>query len=204
MSLESSAVAPVSSASSPVPPASSRLQDSLLAKLVEGDLECAEKLFHEYEPYLRFIIRKQLSPRLRAKFDSTDVLQSVWECVVRDLQVHGLSFDNSDHLRTFLVKITHHRFFDQIRQHRGALDNEIHQSEDRSAFRSNQPRPSEEVQADDAWHQLLAMCPPAHHDVLRLKRSGLSLTEIAEETGLHLDSIRRILRNLARRYSKMP
>ena len=182
--------------------ATSRLLENLLSKLREGDLACAEQLFHDYEPYLRVIVRKQFSQRLRAKFDSTDVLQAVWECVVRDLkETHGLAFDNSEHLKAFLVKIAHHRFFDQIRQHQGALRNEIPQSTNRLSYASPQPRPSEEAQAEDAWSQLLALCPPAHHEILRLKRNGLSLTEIAERTGLHPDSIRRVLRNLARRYS---
>lgn len=182
-------------------PMASQLSDSIFARLLEGDLNCAERLFHEFEPYLRFIIRKQLSSRLRAKFDSTDVLQSVWECVVRDLKTRGLAFESSEHLRTYLVKIAHHRFFDQVRRNRGALSNEFPRSTSRLAYPSNQPRPSEEAQADDAWGQLLALCPPAHQEVLRLKRSGLSLSEIADATGLHLDSIRRILRNLASRYS---
>jgi RNA polymerase sigma-70 factor (ECF subfamily) len=45
---------------------------------------------------------------------------------------------------------------------------------------------------------MLALCPPAHHDVLRLKRQGLPLVVIAARTGLHEGSIRRILRQLAR------
>jgi RNA polymerase sigma-70 factor (ECF subfamily) len=45
---------------------------------------------------------------------------------------------------------------------------------------------------------MLALCPPAHHDVLRLRREGLRLEEIAARTGLHEGSVRRILRKLAR------
>ncbi len=179
------------------------LADSLLARLREGDLTCAERLFREYEPYLRFIVRKEFSSRLRGKFDSTDVLQSVWECVLRDLQARGLEFASSGHLKTYLVQIARHRFFDQIRRNRGPLKHETAGPADQLSLASSAPRPSEEAQAHDVWGQLLNLCPPVHRQVLQLKRQGLSLAEISEQTGIHADSIRRILRNLARRYSNL-
>jgi RNA polymerase sigma-70 factor (ECF subfamily) len=49
---------------------------------------------------------------------------------------------------------------------------------------------------------MLALCPPAHHELLRLKRQGLGLAEIAARTGLHESSVRRILYNLASRYAE--
>jgi RNA polymerase sigma-70 factor (ECF subfamily) len=45
------------------------------------------------------------------------------------------------------------------------------------------------------WKQ----CPPAHREILVLKRQGFLLAEIAARTGLHEGSIRRILYDLARR-----
>ena len=55
----------------------------------------------------------------------------------------------------------------------------------------------ETVQADDLWIRLLASCPPEHRPLLYLRREGHSLAEIAARTGLHRDSVRRILRTLA-------
>jgi DNA-directed RNA polymerase specialized sigma24 family protein len=46
---------------------------------------------------------------------------------------------------------------------------------------------------------MLEECPPAHREILILKRQGLLLSEIAARTGLHEGSIRRILYDLARR-----
>ena len=54
------------------------------------------------------------------------------------------------------------------------------------------------VQREELWQRLLALCPPEHQELMRLKRDGLSLDEIAVQTGLHRDSVRRILRTLAR------
>ena len=43
------------------------------------------------------------------------------------------------------------------------------------------------------------LCPPAHREMLELKRQGIPLAEIAERTGLHESSVRRILYELAKR-----
>jgi RNA polymerase sigma-70 factor (ECF subfamily) len=48
----------------------------------------------------------------------------------------------------------------------------------------------------------LTLCPPAHRELLQLKRQGLSLAELAARTGLHASSIRRILYTLARRFAE--
>ena len=57
---------------------------------------------------------------------------------------------------------------------------------------------SENFYADELWHQMLDVCPPAHYQVLHLKRQGASLDEIAVQTGLHKGSVRRILYQIGR------
>jgi RNA polymerase sigma-70 factor (ECF subfamily) len=54
------------------------------------------------------------------------------------------------------------------------------------------------VAADELWQRMLALCPPGHHQLLHLRKQGLTLDEIARRTGLHEGSVRRILRRLSR------
>ena len=169
----------------------------LLDKLCQGDSEAAEQVFKVYEPYLRKIVRRQLPDRLRAKFDSLDIVQSVWLDVLEGFRDAGWRFRDADQLRAFLVKATRNRFIDRYRQHRRALEREIPLSGVQRP--STQPRPSEIVRANDLWERLLALCPPEHHDLLRLKRDGLSAVDIAARVGLHEDSVRCILRELAQK-----
>jgi RNA polymerase sigma factor (sigma-70 family) len=174
--------------------------DALLEKLCSGDTGAAQEAFLAYEPFLRKVVRRLLPQRVRCKFDSVDIVQSVWADVLRGFREGGMKFADAAHLRSFLVQVTRHRFIDQVRHHRTALlrEQSLGGTDPEDIPPSPQPRPSEIVQADDLWRKMLSLCPPAHHEVLRLKRQGLTLEEISALTGLHEGSVRRILRQLAR------
>jgi RNA polymerase sigma factor (sigma-70 family) len=180
--------------------------DSLLVQLCQGDAAAAEQVFLAYEPYLRKVVRRQLPAKLRSKFDSVDVVQSVWADLLDGFRTSGWRFADKEHLLAFLVKITRNRFIDHIRHHRRALELEqaLPADESTGQLTSAEPRPSQLVQADELWQKMLALCPPTHRDVLQFKREGLSLAEIAQRTGLHMDSIRRIMRRVALRLSFDP
>jgi RNA polymerase sigma factor (sigma-70 family) len=169
--------------------------DDLLDKLSRGEVEAAGDLFATYAPYLRALVRRQISDRLRTKFDSADVVQSVWVQVVRQLGQDGWTVEDETRLRALLAIIARRRLLTRVRRFtndptaEGAVEAEAP---------DHSPRPSEVVQADDLWDRMLALCPPDHHAILHLRREGLQLTEIAARTGLHEGSVRRILRRLAR------
>ena len=175
--------------------------DALLEKLCGGDPAAAEQIFLAYEPYLRTVVRRRLTPRLRAKFDSPDVVHSVWADVLEGFREARWQFKDAAHLQAFLIASTRNRLIDGYRKHRRAMKREqpLAAVDSDEVPASRQPRPSELAQADDLWSQMLQICPPEHHELLRLKRDGRSLQEIVSRTGLHEGSIRRILRNLARR-----
>ena len=173
--------------------------DAVLEKLTSGDADAAERVFRAYEPYLRMVVRRQLSPPLRAKFDSLDVVQSVWVHMLRGFREAGWRFADATHLRAFLVQLTRHRFIDRLRHHRLALEREQPLSEGENELLADDSRPDEFLQADELWEQLLELCPPAHREVLRLKRDGALTAEVAARTGLHEGSVRRILNALSQR-----
>ena len=174
--------------------------DTLLQKLNSGDPAAAEQIFVAYEPFLRMVVRRRLSAALRAKFDSVDIVQSVWADLLDGFRKTKWSFQNADQLRAFLVKVTRNRFIDRLRQHREALDRELPMHDGGiEALAASSSRVSEIVRADELWHQMLEVCPPAHYELLKLKRQGASLAEIATRTRLHQSSVRRILYDIARR-----
>jgi len=173
--------------------------DDLLDQLARGDTEAAGVLFAAYAPYLRALVRRQISDQLRAKFDSADVVQSVWVQVVRQLGRDGWSVEDEARLRALLATIARRRLLTRVRKHAGDLaPDQPSEANVETLPEHRQPRPSELAQAGDMWSRMLELCPPEHHAVLVLRREGLPLTEIANRTGLHEGSVRRILRRLAR------
>jgi RNA polymerase sigma-70 factor (ECF subfamily) len=185
------------------PPTAPPLRD-LLDKLCAGDAAAAEQVFRAYEPYLRLVVRRQLSARLRSKFDSIDVVQSIWADVLRGFREADWRFTDEAQLKAFLIKATRNRFLDRLRQHQTALRREhpLVEGDSDGMPAARQPQPSEEAQAAELWQQMLTLCPPAHREILRLKRQGVALAEIATRTGLHESSVRRIIYDLARRLRK--
>jgi RNA polymerase sigma factor (sigma-70 family) len=174
--------------------------DTLLQKLTSGDADAAEQVFRKYEPYLRIIVRRRLSPQMRAKFDSIDIVQSVWLHLLTSFQKAGFCFADVDHLRAFLVQLTRHRLIDRLRRHRLAIERErpLEGPVEDTALGTS-PQPIDIVQTDELWEQLLELCPPAHVEILHMKRDGNLTGEVAARTGLNEGSIRRILSTLAKR-----
>src|SRR5262245_22966393 len=186
----------------PLAPGTSMKQDpldSLVEQLSDGDMEAAERVFVAFEPYLRMAVRRKLPARYRAKFDSVDVIQSVWAHVLRGFRDAGWRFSDAAHLRAFLVRVTNNRFIDRWRSCRTSVSRErpLSELDLHSASDSRQPSPSEVAQAEELWERMLAHCPPAHVEVLRLRSTGVAVSEIAARSGMHEGSVHRILHKLA-------
>src|SRR5580658_5296843 len=127
--------------------------DHLLARLCTGDKAAAEQVFLAFEPYLRKAVRRQLPAPFRAKFDSTDILQSVFADALRGFREAGWRFVDADHLRVFFFVATRNRLIDRVRQHRKAVEREesLSRGDCQHTLLASQPRPSEIAQAHELW-----------------------------------------------------
>jgi RNA polymerase sigma-70 factor (ECF subfamily) len=179
--------------------------ESILLQLSSGDAEAARSVFLAYEPYLRMVVRRQLTPALRVKFDSLDIVQSVWADLITGFQAGRWQFAGPEQLRAFLVRVTRNRLIDRVRQQRQALrvEQRLDVNDLRELPQLGTPRVGERLEAEEMWQRLLRLCPAAHRPLLELKQQGLSLAEIAARTGLHEGSVRRILYNLASRLAEI-
>lgn len=177
--------------------------DHWIGRLNDGEVEAVEPVFRAYEPYLRIAVRRRLSPRLRSKVDSGDIVQSVFADMLRGVRDGGWHFAGRPQLLAFLHKVARRRLADRYRKHGPALEREhpLDEAPSRSLADAAQPRPSQEAQGREFWEGVLRACPPAHHEVVRLRMKGFRMGEIASRTGLHEGSVRRILYDLARRLS---
>ncbi len=175
--------------------------DSVLARLNSGSSEAAAQAFARFEPLLRMVVRRKLTEPLQAKFDSTDIVQSVWADALSGFRAARWRFQNAEHLRAFLITLTRNRLTDRFRRHRNEISRvePLTQHADETLVVSPAERASEVAQADELWQQMLAVCPPRHIELMRLKRQGLTTAEVAARTGLNEGSVRRILCEVAHR-----
>lgn len=177
--------------------------DHWIGRLNEGDVSAVEPVFRAYEPYLRIAVRRRLGQRLRSKVDSGDIVQSVFADVLRGVRDGGWHFAGRPQLLAFLHTIARRRLADRYQKDRQALERErpLDATPPGNLREATQPRPSQEAQGREFLEGVLRACPPAHHEVIRLRMNGFRMAEIASRTGLHEGSVRRILYDLARRLS---
>src|SRR5262245_47089509 len=172
--------------------------DDILEQIGRGEVEALGELFEAYAPYLRAVVRTQLADRLRAKFDSVDVVQSVWVQVIRRLRRDGWRVNDADHLRALLVTIARRRLATRARECARKSEEMPAEGDWAAVSDTRLAAPDVAAEANDLWARMLDLTPPAYHPILVLRREGLPLAEIAARTGLHEGSVRRILRRLAR------
>lgn len=170
----------------------------LLEQLKAGDESAAARLFKDYEPFLRGVVRRRLPDSMRKQFDSADIVQSAWASLIDGFQQSRWHFPDATHFRAFLTRVTLCRLYDRVRQSGKQSARERSLQEMEFDLPVREPRPSENAQAESVWQNLLDSCPVEHRPVLTLRRQGFTCEEIAERMGLHPGSVRRILRHLAR------
>ena len=173
--------------------------EELLHRLSSGDEAAAAEVFRAYEPYLRRVVRRRLPTQVQGRFDSADVLQSVWADLLPGFREARWQFADAAQLRAFLIRVVQCRLYDRSRRALRQTTQEQPLETLPAEPLAPQPRPSEHAQAGATWERLLASCPPEHQDVLRLRRAGLTFQEIATAVGMHEGSVRRVVREVARR-----
>jgi len=175
-----------------------RETEGLLDRLNRGDEQAAEQVFRAYEPFLRRVVRRRLPAEAQARFESWDIVQSIWADLWTGFRGGSWYFADEAHLRAFLVRVAQCRLYDRARKALTQAKREQPLALLPAEPPTADPRPSECAQADAVWQRLLELCPQEHHPILHLRRAGLTLVEIASRTGLHEGSVRRVLRRLAR------
>lgn len=172
--------------------------DDLLELLASGDEDAIEQVYERCKPLLQMIVRRQLSADFRARFDSEDICQSVWADLLQGFRARQWEFTTSAQLRAFLVRAAKNRLVDRIRKATpgGMGQRNLDWAQE---LANPSPSPIQEAEANERWMGMIDACPPQHRAVVELKRKGYKLAEIAEQTGLHPSSVRRILYELAYR-----
>jgi RNA polymerase sigma-70 factor (ECF subfamily) len=160
----------------------------LLRRAQGGDSAAFAEIHARYERLVHGVVRRRLGPALRRKFDSVDVVQSVFEDVLRDLP--RFEDRGEEKFRHWLFMKAENKVRDA---HRRALDADGAPRETRLA--TNDDLAPEGVagpatqagQADDEARlaAILSTMSAEQREVLNLHdREGLRFAEIAERLSL--------------------
>jgi DNA-directed RNA polymerase specialized sigma24 family protein len=171
----------------------------VLERLARGDTAAVADVHRVYGVALRRWIQFRFAHQLQPAAVAEVLLQTLCFDLVRRSKTSRWQFENSAQLWAYLVKVANSRFIDMLRRERRGAPR---RRSGPTAIRPRAPAtsvalPAQDAEAAETWAWLLARCFTAHRDILRLKRTGYALEEIARRTSLHPGSVRRILYYLA-------
>lgn len=154
---------------------------ALLTRLRAGDLEAWDEFYRRYEPLLRRVARRWLTPSLRRQADSTDVVQSVFRIALAG--VPGTFFEHEGRLLGWLSTVTRHRVSHLSRREKGPGGAPISALESGVSPACGDVPPEEAAARAEELHRLktaLDRLPPDEREAVLLRDfEGLGFQEVA-------------------------
>jgi RNA polymerase sigma factor (sigma-70 family) len=167
-----------------------------------GDEVAARELLDRFGPEIRQVARGKLPRSLRARFDSIDIVQSIWKSLfAKDGQILE-KFETSRHFVGYLAGMARNKVNQEHRKTRtrkydmGREEPLIVRRGDQEfvrEVRATDPSPSQNAQANDRLAQILQGRSELERRVVELRRDGLTYDEIAVELSVHEATVRRII-----------
>jgi RNA polymerase sigma factor (sigma-70 family) len=176
--------------------------ERLMERVRTGDPEVGKELFERYGKAIQMVVRYRLDHRLRSQFDSLDFAQDAWASFFR-IPTDNYTFRTPEELMAFLSQVVRHKMIDAYRKRcRRSKEGERtfvrSESYDEEAP-ARQPTPSQVAIVEEEWRRLLKDEPPEMQCALEMLREGYSRREIAEQLGLTVKSIQRLIKRLNER-----
>lgn len=186
------------------------MDEQMLRRCIErinaGDVEAAGAAFEALEGYVRIAVRRRLDRRIRARLDSRDVVQSAFADALLGILRGGWRFAGPAQLLGLLKRIATRKVVDRYRKHETSMRAEqpLGKTSPGELPATDQPGPIQEAEGREFRDRILRACPAPHREIIRLRMEGFRIGEIAERTGLHEGSVRRIIHGVARELSLAP
>jgi len=180
----------------------------LVARWRQGDQQAATVLWRRYANRLIALVRSRLSGRLAFSLDAEDVVQSAYTNFFAGARNGRYVVQRSGDLWRLLVAISLHKLRNQIRRHlagKRSLARERHFGQESDLFRlririlARGPSPADAAALNDELEQEMRRLTPLRRQMLELRMQGHSHKEIAEHTGHHERTVRRILKEVEHR-----
>jgi len=186
-------------------PLSNRGIDDDLSKTLkeaqDGDQEAWERLFREYYPQVRRVVRRKLDRSMRSVYDSTDFASDVMKSLAANLS--RLDFPSQEHLVAFLAHVAEQKVIDEHRRRR-TLKRDVKRECRLDAMSesapfvltSDEPTASQCALANEAEAMLMDRRDAIEQQIIRLRREGHDNCHIADQTGWNIRKVQRFLKGL--------
>lgn len=173
----------------------------ILKEAQEGDQEAWERLFREYYPKVRRVVRRKLDRSMRSVYDSTDFASDVMKSLAANLS--RLDFPSSEHLVAFLAQVAEQKVIDEHRRRR-TLKRDVTRERRLEAasesapvqLASDEPTASQLAQANEAVDRLMDRGSETERQIISLRREGHDNNDIADQTGWNIRKVQRFLKSL--------
>ena len=192
----------------------------MLSRLKSGDESAANEILNRYESQVRLVVRRFLPRVLRSRFDSQDIMQSVWRSFFQRVRAENAAsdekpapetareFQDSSQLFAFLSRMARNKVIDQYRR-------ETSQKADVHRLRtihgetgsemdppSSSESPAEMVEAADELSLWRSLVPEERQELVDLKADGHSSKEIGDKLGISERTVQRVLEDLRLRVER--
>ena len=174
----------------------------LVELAAEGSDEAIWTLLQRYSKNILRVVRRHLPAEIRAKVDSTDIVQSVWKSLLRN----ETKFDadcSPEQLIAYLAGMARLKVYETHR-HFTTMKGDVHREQSLSAQTTDQtepievrdqrtPRPDVIASARDNWTRAIDATGERGRMIVDMRLRGLTLTEISAEMNISLSTVRRTL-----------
>ena len=176
----------------------------LIQRATAGDRKALDRILGLYLNDLHEWASRRMDPRLRAKVDSMDVVQSGMREALRDLGQYRYRGPGSFYL--WLRRVVEHKLYAKgihFRAKRRDVGREVPLDAGRSGATSESglpvPAPAtspsrkvEKQEAQKIFLEEIGRLKEPHRTVMRLKRKGLTDAQIGTELGKSADAVRKL------------
>lgn len=173
--------------------------ERLMERVRTGDPEVGKELFERYGKAIQMVVRYRLDHRLRSQFDSLDFAQDAWASFFR-IPTDNYTFRTPEELVAFLSRVVRHKMIDayrkRCRRSKGGERTFVNSESYDEEAPALQPTPSQVAIVEEEWRRLLKDEPPEMQCALEMLREGYSQREIADQLGLTVKSIQRLIKRL--------
>ena len=189
--------------------------EHLIDEVAAGSEAAVWQLAETYTPYIIRAVRLSLPPKLRQKFDSQDIAQTLWASILLGgTDLHRLK--SPENLIAFLARAAKNKVIDETRRfhtqkynvaREEPLDSSLAAAHRRVNYQpgplhSREPTPSKQISVRERWDRLVANASERDRQILKMRIAGRSFDDISVQVHVSSMTARRAIERLVTQLSE--